>query len=139
MKIEFEMIDLGLMKYFLGIEIEQSTQGIFVCHQKYDTYIMKIFRRDKYKLAKTHIALGTKLSKQDEGSTIDSNLYKRLIGSLMYLTATRPDTMFARNLFPYLWNPPRILIGKLEKESLGMLQGHLTMVCGAKILNIIHL
>ena len=36
MKIEFEMTDLGLMKYFLGIEVEQSDSGIFICEQKYD-------------------------------------------------------------------------------------------------------
>ena len=36
MKIEFEMIDLGLMKYFIGIDVEQSDNGIFICQQKYD-------------------------------------------------------------------------------------------------------
>lgn len=82
MKTKFEMTDLGLMKYLMGIEVEQFAHGIFVCQQKYATNILKRFRMDKCKPVETPIALGTKLSKQDEGSTIDSTLYKRLVGSL---------------------------------------------------------
>jgi hypothetical protein len=54
MKTEFEMIDLGLMKYFLGIEVEQYSHGIFFCQQKYATNILKRFRMDTCK----PIALG---------------------------------------------------------------------------------
>jgi len=43
MQFEFEMTDLGIMKYFLGIEVDQSTKGIFFCQQKYATNIIKIF------------------------------------------------------------------------------------------------
>ena len=51
-----------------------------------------------YKPAVTPIATGTKLSKEDDGSKVDPTLYKTLVGSLMYLTATRPDIMFALSL-----------------------------------------
>jgi hypothetical protein len=47
MQSEFEMIDLGIMKYFLGIEVDQSTKGIFFCLQKYAAYIIKIFRMEE--------------------------------------------------------------------------------------------
>jgi hypothetical protein len=47
MQSEFEMTDLGLMKYFLGIEVEQSEKGIFICQQKYATYILKRFKMNK--------------------------------------------------------------------------------------------
>jgi hypothetical protein len=43
MQFEFEMIDLGIMKYLLGIEVDQSTKGIFVCQKKYAAYIIKRF------------------------------------------------------------------------------------------------
>ena len=46
MQSEFEMTDLGIMKYFLGIEVDQSTKGIFVCHKKYATSIIKRFRME---------------------------------------------------------------------------------------------
>jgi len=47
MKRKFEMTKLGLMKYFFVIEVKESTQGIFICHKKYDIYILKRFNMDK--------------------------------------------------------------------------------------------
>jgi hypothetical protein len=47
MQSEFEMIDLGLMKYFMGIEVEQYEKGIFICQRKYATYIFKRFKVNK--------------------------------------------------------------------------------------------
>jgi hypothetical protein len=82
------MIDLGLMKYFLGIEVEQYEKGIFICQQKYAMDILKRFKMNKCKPTDTPIATCTELSKQDEGTIIDYNLYKRIVGSLMYLTST---------------------------------------------------
>ena len=60
MKKEFEMTDLGLMKFFLGLKVTQIDQGIFVCQHKYATDILQRFRMDKCKPAETPIALGTK-------------------------------------------------------------------------------
>ena len=56
MKREFEMTNLGIMKYFLGIEVEQSTQGIFACQERYATNIMKRFKMEKWKPIETSIA-----------------------------------------------------------------------------------
>ena len=50
MQSEFEMIDLGIKKYFLRIEVDQSTKGIFVCQQKYAAHIIKIFCMEDYNL-----------------------------------------------------------------------------------------
>jgi hypothetical protein len=66
MQSEFEMSDLGFMKYFLGIEVEHSKKGIFICEQKYATNILKRFKMNKCKLTDTPIATGTKLNKQEE-------------------------------------------------------------------------
>ena len=63
MQKEFEMTDMGLMRYFLGLEVDQSDQGIFICQHKYAADILKRFRIDKCKATKTPIAAGTKLSK----------------------------------------------------------------------------
>jgi len=90
---EFEMTDLCLMKYFLGIEVEQSEKGIIICQNKYAKDLLKRFRMENCKPLPTPVATGTKLSKDDEGSDVNPTLFKRLVGSLMYLTATRPDIM----------------------------------------------
>eukprot|EP00253_Pinus_taeda_P015979 PITA_15979 len=88
---EFEMTDLGLMKYFLGIEVEQSEKGTFICQNKYARDLLK--RMENCKLVPTPVATGTKLSKDEEGSNVNPTLFKRLVGNLMYLTSTRTDIM----------------------------------------------
>jgi hypothetical protein len=123
MQSEFEMTDLGLMKYFLGIEVEQSEKGIFICQQKYATDILKRFKMNKCKPTDTPIATGTKLSKQDEGTTIDYTLYKRLVGSLMYLTTTRPYIMYAVSLISRFMENPKISHWKVGKRILRYIAG----------------
>jgi hypothetical protein len=107
MQSEFEMIDLCIMKYFLGFEVDQSTKYIFVCQQKYATKIIKIFHMEECNPAKAPIPLGTKLSKQDEGPTMDYTIYKSLVGSLLYLTTTRPDIMYATNFVSRFIESPK--------------------------------
>lgn len=98
MKREFELACLGLMKYFLVIEVQQSEQGIFVSRHKYATDILKRFTMKKCKPIDAPIDIGTKQSKKDKRPTIDPFLYKKLVGNLMYLTTTRPDIMYGVSL-----------------------------------------
>jgi hypothetical protein len=94
MKTEFEMTDLGMMNYFLGIEVNQSKDGIFIFQTKYVKDRLKRFRMVNYKPVVTPIATGTKLCKNDEGSCVDKTLYKILVVSLRYLTTRRSDILF---------------------------------------------
>ena len=87
------MIDLGLMKYFLGIEIEKFEKGIFIFQNKYARDLLKRFRMENCKLGPTPVPIGTNLSNDDEGSNVNPTIFKRLVVSLMYLIATRPDIM----------------------------------------------
>jgi hypothetical protein len=114
MQYEFDMTDLGIMKYFLGIEVDQSTEGIFVCQQKFVAEIIKILCMEDCNSTKNPIPLGTKLSKQDEGPIVDSTMYKSLVGNLLYLTSTRPECM-QPILFLGSWNPQNILTGRWRK------------------------
>lgn len=95
MKSEFEMTDLGLLRYFLGIEVHQKKNGIFICQSKYVDQILKRFKMQNSKFAPTPTTTGLKLSKDDCNNNVNPNLYKSMVGSLMYLTATRPDIMYA--------------------------------------------
>jgi hypothetical protein len=74
MQSDFEMTNLGIMKYFLGIQIDQSAKGIFVSQQNYAADIIKRFHMEDCNPAETPIPLGTKLSKKDEGPRVDSTL-----------------------------------------------------------------
>lgn len=94
MQEEFEMTDLERMCYFLGVEIDQSQNEIFLCQKKYAAEVLSKFGMEDCNPVNNPMVPGTKLSKDMEGEDVDPSLYKQLIGSLMYLTATRPDIMF---------------------------------------------
>jgi hypothetical protein len=125
MQSEFEMTDLGIMKYFLGIEVDQSPKGTFVCQKKYAADILKIFHMEDCNLAEPPIPLGTKLRKKDEVPTMDSTLYKSLVGSLLCLTTTRPDIMYATNFISRFMESPKDSQWKMEKRIMRYVVGTL--------------
>ena len=95
MQSEFDMTDLGRMKYFLGVEIHQTEAGIFLCQGKYASEILARFGMGSCNAVNNPMVPGTKLSSQEKGEEIDRTEYKQLIGSLIYITTTRPDIMYA--------------------------------------------
>ncbi|KAL6318455.1 hypothetical protein AAG906_041222 [Vitis piasezkii] len=82
----FEMTDLGVMKYFLGMEVMQSCSRIFICQQKYAMDMLKKFKMQDCKPMSTPMTTNEKLSKDDGSKKINEGLYRSLIGSLLYLT-----------------------------------------------------
>ncbi|KAM2091234.1 hypothetical protein ACFX1T_029745 [Malus domestica] len=98
MMIEFDMTDLGKMRYFLGIEVLQRTDGIFISQRKYAQEILERFNMDRCNSVHNPLVPGFKLTKDERGIEVDSIIYKQMMGSLMYLTTTRPDLMFIVSL-----------------------------------------
>ena len=92
---EFEMSDLGLMNYFQGIKVLQSDDGIFISQKKYAGDILERFKMKDCNPVNTPVECGTKLHKDIKGRKVDGTLYKQIVGSLMYLTATRPDIQYS--------------------------------------------
>ncbi|XP_031250562.1 uncharacterized protein LOC116108453 [Pistacia vera] len=114
MQNEFEMTDLGQMTYFLGMEISQSPNGIFVCQQRYATKILKKFGTESCKPVDTPLVPNLKLRKEDGAKKMDEGKYRSLVECLLYLTATRLDLMFtASDLSRFMSNP----IGWLSKKQ----------------------
>ncbi|KAL0549913.1 hypothetical protein IC582_014408 [Cucumis melo] len=95
---EFEMTDIGLMSYYLGIEVKQSEEGIFISQERYTREILEKFNMMSSKSVATPIETRTKLSKHEEGDDVDPSYFKSLVGSLRYLTYTRPDILFSLEL-----------------------------------------
>lgn len=95
MMAEFDMSDLGLMHYFLGIEVVQSDKGIFITQRKYALEILDRFQMKNCNPVRTPTEPGLKLSKDLKGKKVNSSFFKQIVGSLLYLTATRPDIMHA--------------------------------------------
>ncbi|KAJ7954712.1 Retrovirus-related Pol polyprotein from transposon TNT 1-94 [Quillaja saponaria] len=98
MMVEFEMSDLGMMHYFLGIEVVQSSAGIFISQKKYIRDVLHRFQMANCNSVNTPTEFGLKLSKDFGGKKVDNTFYKQIVGSLMYLTATRPDIIHAVSL-----------------------------------------
>ena len=107
MESEFENTDLGLMKFFLGIEVQHSESGIFISHSKYASEFLKIFNMSNCKTTPKPVIIGLKLSKDDEGSTVDPMFFKRIFGNLMYLIATRPTIMYGVSLISIFMESPK--------------------------------
>eukprot|EP00253_Pinus_taeda_P011023 PITA_11023 len=108
MKSEFvEMTNLGLLRYFLGIEVKQIENGIFISQAKYVVDILERFKMQSIKSAPIPTVMGLKLSKEDCSSNVNLTLYKSMIGSLMYLFATRPDIIYAVSLVSRFMETPK--------------------------------
>ncbi|GJW88853.1 ribonuclease H-like domain-containing protein [Tanacetum coccineum] len=94
MKSRFQMSSMGELTFFLGLQVKQKEDGIFISQDKYVAEILKKFDFASVKTASTPIETQKPLVKDEEASDVDVHLYRSMIGSLMYLTASRPDIMF---------------------------------------------
>ncbi|GJX36217.1 putative ribonuclease H-like domain-containing protein [Tanacetum coccineum] len=95
MQKEFKMSSMGELTFFLGLQVKQTTAGIFLSQDKYVKDILNKFDFRTIKPASTPIEAHKSLGKDEEGEEVDVHLYRSMIGCLMYLTASRPDIMFA--------------------------------------------
>ena len=94
------------MHFFLGIEVLQRSDGIYICQRNYALEVLKRFGMMESNSVNNPIVPGCKINKDEDGITVDETYYKQLVGSLLYLTATRPDLMFAASLLSRFMNNP---------------------------------
>ncbi|GJR01981.1 retrovirus-related pol polyprotein from transposon TNT 1-94 [Tanacetum coccineum] len=92
---KFQISFMGKLTFFLGLQIKQKEDGIFISQDKYVTKILKKFGFTDVKTASTHMETQNHLLKDEDGEEVDVHLYRSMIGLLMYLTSSRPDIMFA--------------------------------------------
>nr|GEU51055.1 retrovirus-related Pol polyprotein from transposon TNT 1-94 [Tanacetum cinerariifolium] len=95
MHSRFEMSLMGEMKFFLGLQIHQSPRGIFINQAKYTLEILQKHGMDKGQSIGTPLATKPKLDADLSGNPVDQTDYRSKIGSLMYLTSSRPDIVQA--------------------------------------------
>ena len=81
MKTEFEIIDLGFLKYFLGIEIKQMHDSIFISQEKYARNILERFKMQNSNVAPKPMIVGINLRKKDCRKSVNPTLYKSMVGS----------------------------------------------------------
>ena len=105
---KYEMTDLGLMRYFLGMQVKQRPRQIFISQEKYVDDLLKKFNMQDCKPLATPMAMNKKLSKDDGQNKVDATVYRSLVGSLIYLTNSRLDIVHAVSIVSrFMSNPSK--------------------------------
>jgi hypothetical protein len=107
MRWEFEMSLMGELQFFLGLQINQSNEGTFVHQAKYTKDIVRKFKMEDSMAMATPMSMTTALDVDEEGEHVDQKEYRSMIGSLLYLTATRPNIQFSVCLCAHFQVSPR--------------------------------
>ena len=89
----FEMSMMGELTFFLGFQVKQLKEGTFICQTKYTRDILKKFDMANAKPIKTPMPTNGHLDLDKDGKAVDQKVYRSMIGSLLYLCASRPDIM----------------------------------------------
>jgi hypothetical protein len=107
MESEFQMLIMGELTFFLGIQVKQMKQGTFVHQAKYTKDLMKKFSMAELKPVSTPMSFAASLGPDEDGDVVDQREYRRMIDSLLYLTATRSDIQFVVGLCARFQASPR--------------------------------
>ena len=104
---EFKMKDIGLMHYFLGLEVWQEEGHFFLGQGKYIVEILGRFHMEDCRPMSTPMIIKCKKLHDSDSQLVDPALYRQMIGSLMYLVNTKPDICFAANTMSQFMCEPR--------------------------------
>nr|GEY20738.1 uncharacterized mitochondrial protein AtMg00810-like [Tanacetum cinerariifolium] len=130
---KFQMSVMGELNFFLGLQVLQKKDGIFLSQDKYVGDILKKFGYSDVRLANTPMDKEIPWGKDRTSKDVDLHLYRSMIGSFMYLTASRPDIMFA----VWIWYPkdsPFDLVAYLDSDYGGATQDRKSTTGGCQFL-----
>jgi hypothetical protein len=119
---EFEVKDLGFLRYFLGIEVSRGSKGIFLSQRKYILDLLREVGMYGSCPAATPIEQNHRLS-SNEGRSVDHERYQRLVGRLIYLSHTRPDIAFAVSVVSQFMHDPKTIHLEAVNRILRYLKG----------------
>ncbi|KAG9439560.1 hypothetical protein H6P81_019725 [Aristolochia fimbriata] len=107
MQEEFEMSMEGELAYFLGFQIKQRVDGIFISQEKYARNLVKKFGLEDAKAMRTPMSTTDRIYRDKNGTPAEPTLYRSMIGSLLYLTASRPDLCYSVGLCARFQSAPK--------------------------------
>jgi hypothetical protein len=106
----FEMSMMGVLTFFLRFQIKQVKEGTFISQPKYTRDILKKFGMDKVKPIKTSMGTNDHLDLDLDGTSVDQKVYRSMIGSLLYICASRSDIMLSVCMCVRFKSHPKITI-----------------------------
>lgn len=107
LRSQFDMKDLGELRYFLGIEVIRTKQGIWLSQRKYALDMLQKYGMADCKPISTPLDQNLKIQMHDGDVLENATMYRQIVGSLIYLTITRPDMSFAVGLVSQFMQVPR--------------------------------
>ncbi|KAL4026017.1 hypothetical protein IC575_014424 [Cucumis melo] len=108
MQPELEISMVGELSYFLGLQIKQRKEGIFITQKKYAKNLVKKFCLEKSQQKRTLATTHVKITKDITGESVDHKLYRSMIGSLFYLTTSKSDITYAIGISARFQSNPRV-------------------------------
>nr|GEU28968.1 ribonuclease H-like domain-containing protein [Tanacetum cinerariifolium] len=127
MKDKFQMSSMGDLTFFLRLQVKQKEDRIFISQDKYVAEVLRIFDFSNVKSTSTPIDTKMTLVKDANGDDLDVHLYRSMIGSLMYLTASRPNIMYAVCICARFQVTPKASLLHAVKRFFRYLKGHLKL------------
>ncbi|KAD6120359.1 hypothetical protein E3N88_11630 [Mikania micrantha] len=127
MEEKFEMSDLGLLSYYLGMEVNQRRDGISLKQTSYATKVLKQANMWECNPTKYPMEPGLKLSKLEGGNQFDATEYRKIVGCLRYLTHTRPDLSYAVGYVSRYMQAPRTPHQQAVKQILRYVKGSIDL------------
>ena len=107
MQTKFEMSMIGELSFFLGLQVKQSSTGIFISQEKYLREMLKRFQMEDSKPLGTPMVTRCKLRKNDDSPNVDQRSYRSMIGSQLYITTSHPDIMHVVGMVGRFQSSPR--------------------------------
>ncbi|GKA96158.1 putative ribonuclease H-like domain-containing protein [Tanacetum coccineum] len=134
----FQMSSMGELTFFLGLQVKQKEDGIFISQDKYVGEILKKFGFSSVRTASTPMETNKALTKDEDGEEVDVHLYSSMIGSLIYLTSSKPDIIYLKGQpILGLWYPkdsPLTLEAFLDSDYAGASLDRKSTTRGCKFL-----
>ena len=118
------MKDMGLLHYFLGLEIWKRDGELFASQGNYAKDILRKFHMESYKPMETHLPGNWRKEDATSGEVVDATIYVKLVGSLMYLVNSRPDIFYAVNQLSQAMVKLTKIFWKVGKHVLRYLRGN---------------
>nr|KYP35691.1 Retrovirus-related Pol polyprotein from transposon TNT 1-94 [Cajanus cajan]KYP38474.1 Retrovirus-related Pol polyprotein from transposon TNT 1-94 [Cajanus cajan] len=123
MQKEFDMSMMGELSFFLGLQVKQMENGIFLHQTKYSKELLKKFDMENCKISNTPMSTNCYLDSDIAGKDVEESMYRGIIGSLLYLTASRPDIMYSVCVCARFQSKPKESHLKAVKKILKYLKG----------------
>jgi len=125
LKSEFEMSDLGLLSYFLGIEFAETKDGIVMHQKKYIKEVLKRFSMDQCHKVDTPVEGNLKLDTDDHEASVDATLFRQLVECLRFVCHSRPEISYGVGLVSRFMSNPKQSHLAAAKRILRYLKGTL--------------